>query len=117
VPVGTGVADERIVQPVGGKWPHAGGGFVDAERDAMFKMRHLHKMTGDEIARHVGVTRQCVDQEIGGAKIMKQKTPQWPPALKWKPSPSLLAECGFTPASPSLQVVSGSMRSKALQSA
>lgn len=83
------------VLPAGGAWPHKRGtSWTDAEREAMFKMRHLSKLAGVEIAGIVGCSRQCIDEQIGPAK----QTKGWETkAAKsgWLPSATLLQECGF----------------------
>lgn len=85
-----GVDMGKIVSPEGGSWPHKKGDtWTDAERVAMFKMRHLHKLTGEQIASVAGVTRQLVDQQIGAVKAAEYGTDTW------QPSAELLNACGI----------------------
>ncbi len=87
----------QIIQPAGGTWPHRPGDlWTDAERVAMFKMRHLLKMADQQIATAVGVNlRQNISNQIGGPVAWKtpDKAKFWPRGLVWRPSAALLAEC------------------------
>lgn len=95
--------DALIVQPMGGAWPHLeGADWSAAEREAMFTMRHKHRMTGKRIAKITCVSRVRVDELIG--KVSSPKTHQWPDACDWRPSATLLLACGF-PVPQSLQAV------------
>lgn len=84
----------QIVQPEGGRWPHIEGRpWTDAERWALFLMRHRDKRTGAQLAEIAGASRQRIDELIGPAR------PQ--PSLAsatgedgWAPPPALLAMCG-----------------------
>ncbi|MBB4842487.1 hypothetical protein HNP55_001002 [Paucibacter oligotrophus] len=78
-----------VVQPVGGTWPHQLGAWTDAEREAMFKMRHLSKMTGAAIAQVTGCSRQCIDEQIGPAKLVNG----WAAKSGWCPSTAVLTAC------------------------
>jgi hypothetical protein len=103
VPVGPSIDGAlSVVLPVGGGWPHMRGNWSDAEREAMFKMRHLKGMTGENIATVVRTSRQRVDELIGNA--MSPRTGIWPRVCTWRPSPALLLECGLQSSTP-LQVV------------
>lgn len=87
--------EKCIVQPEGGAWKHVeGAAWTDAERVAMFKMRHQSGMSGSELEKVVGVSRQRIDEQIGAAGVKKQKSPAWPTC--WQPSAALLQECGFS---------------------
>lgn len=62
------VVDRRIVQPIGGAWPHrAGDVWTDAERDAMLAMREAG-MKDVEIASVANCSRQIVRDQIGGVR-------------------------------------------------
>jgi hypothetical protein len=83
-----------IVQPKGGVWPHqAGASWTNAEREALFLMRHRHGKTGEELAGIAGVSRQMIDDLIGpkrphgGLAAIKAKS------NGWTPSAELLALC------------------------
>lgn len=100
---------ESVVQPEGGSWPHRHGTtWTDDERVAVFKMRHLSKLTGERIAKVVGVARQTLDEVAGAAR--SPKTGNW--SCDWRPSTELLNECGFRTKSSegarALQVVTAS---------
>lgn len=103
-----GSTDALIVQPMGGAWPHLeGADWSAAEREAMFTMRHKHRMTGERIAKIACVSRVRVDELIG--KVSSPKTHQWPDVCEWRPSATLLLACGF-PVPQSLQAVPPSMQ-------
>lgn len=90
--VGTPANPTHQVLPDGCVWPHIDGQpWTDAERVAMFKMRHMGKLSGEAIARIVGVTRQRIDEQIGPAKLVGD----WRAKLSWQPSAELLKECGL----------------------
>jgi len=89
-----GVCDDGVIEPEGGAWPHKQGeSWNDDERVAMFKMRHLKKLTGERIAEIVGVKRQTLDELIGPAKA--PTTRNWG-KCEWRPSSDLLEECGLS---------------------
>ena len=99
--------DASIVQPEGGAWQHVpSADWSDAEREAMFTMRHKNGMTGEQIAKVVGVSRARVDELIGRAS--SPKTRQWPLVCEWRPSPALLLACGC-PAPQPLQAVAAEL--------
>ena len=99
--------DASIVQPEGGAWRHiASADWSDAEREAMFIMRHKNGMTGEQIAKVVGVSRSRIDELIGRAS--SPKTRQWPSVCDWRPSPALLLACGC-PAPQPLQAVAAEL--------
>lgn len=80
------------VDPAGGAWPRdPGKPWTDAEREAMFEMRHRHKVSGPKLAGIVGVSRQAIDEAIGPARITA--TTKWPDA--WRPSVELMQRCGL----------------------
>ncbi|URI11423.1 hypothetical protein MW290_20995 [Aquincola tertiaricarbonis] len=84
-------------QPLGGAWPHQqGAAWTHAERDAMFKMRHLEGLSDQQIADTAGCTRQLVAQQIGAKHDWKRK--DWEGGARgWAPTPALLAECKLEP--------------------
>jgi hypothetical protein len=88
-------AAQDMVQPEGGAWPHTAGEWTDAERDALFLMRHKLKFKTAELVKIAGVTRQAIDSQIGGARVMQSKAPTWPAGLVWRPASALLKDCGF----------------------
>lgn len=97
-------AAARVMQPDGGAWPHAKDKpWTDSEREAAFRMRHQHSMTGRELEQVIGVSRQRIDQEIGKAK--PDRGGQWLKGLAWQPSPALLAACGINMPRTPLQMV------------
>ena len=59
--------DGRVVQPEGSSWPRKPGRWSKAEKAAVQAMRD-NGMTGDEIAKRVGVSRQSMDEACGAAK-------------------------------------------------
>jgi hypothetical protein len=83
-----------VVQPVGGVWPHVDGqAWTEAERDALFLMRHRDGWAGERLASVAGVRRQRIDELIGPARPhgglgAARGTDGW------APSPALLAACG-----------------------
>lgn len=99
--------DALIVQPAGGVWPHVeGADWSDAEREAMFTMRHKNGMAGERIAKIAGVSRPRVDELIG--KVGSPNNNQWPDACDWRPSAALLLACGFAVLQP-LQAVAAEL--------
>lgn len=99
--------DALIVQPAGGVWPHVeGADWSDAEREAMFTMRHKNGMAGERIAKIARVSRPRVDELIG--KVGSPKNNQWPDACDWRPSAALLLACGFAVLQP-LQAVAAEL--------
>lgn len=85
-------ADARLKQidPEGGLWPRQPGApWTDAERVALFKMRHLRGLSGEELAEIAGVSRQRINEQIGPAKLVGE----WWSALPWLPSQALVREC------------------------
>lgn len=86
-----------VFHPVGAVWPHQhGADWTDAERDAMFKMRHLEGLSDQQIAGVAGCTRQIVAQQIGAKHDWKRK--DWEGGARgWAPTLALLAECKLEP--------------------
>lgn len=83
--------ENKVVLPAGGSWPHKKGcAWTDAERVAMFKMRHKNKMTGAAIGVVVGCSRQCLDEQIGSVKLVNGEKIK----SGWVPTGGLLKECG-----------------------
>lgn len=76
----------------GGSWPRVKGSrWTLREREEMFRMRHIDKVSGEQIAKIVGVSRQSVEEQIGGFVLTKEKLG----ALPWSPTDQLLSECGL----------------------
>lgn len=89
-----GVCDDGVIEPEGGAWPHKQGeSWNEAERVAMFRMRHRSKLTGERIAEIVGVSRQTIDEIIGPARA--PSTGNWG-KCDWRPSAVLLEACGLS---------------------
>jgi hypothetical protein len=87
-------AGQTVVQPEGGRWPHVDGQpWTEAERAALFIMRHRDRLTGERLAAIAGVKRQRIDELIGLAKphggLAKAVSKDG-----WRPSPELLSACG-----------------------
>lgn len=88
---------------VPGLWPHQpGAAWSDDERVALFKMRHIERMTDRAIAARVGCERSRVGQVIGSKDAWKNKDGY--KGEPWQPSGQLLAECSLKPLQP-LQLV------------
>jgi hypothetical protein len=86
---------DNIIQPDGGKWPHTrGAAWTDAEREALFLMRHLHKLAGKELAEIAGVSRQALDEQIGPARPPSKGLSSITAKCGWTPSAELIARCG-----------------------
>lgn len=84
------------VSPESGGWPHVSGTeWTEAEHVAAFKMRHISKLSGPKIAQIVGVSRQVLDDMIGGAN--SPITGTWPVRCTWRPTSELLKACGLNP--------------------
>jgi hypothetical protein len=97
----------QVITPEGGKWPHAHRApWTDAERVALFKMRHVQRISRGALARIAGVSGPRIDELIGGATVLKQSRPTWP--KDWQPSAELLRECR-APLQP-LQVVATTLQ-------
>lgn len=91
-----GVCEAAAVQPIGGAWPHAKGAqWSDAERDALFEMRHRCGMTDKEIAAAIELdSAQRISQVIGAKDAHRIKDGSaYPEGLRWRPSRDLLARC------------------------
>jgi len=90
-----GTAAPAVVQPEGGQWPHRKGStWTDAERAALFLMRHRDKRTGKELAEIAGCSRQMIDAVIGPERAHGGLDTIVAKSKGWRPSPQLLAECG-----------------------
>ena len=98
--------DSRIVQPFDGEtWPHTGGRWTKGERDAMFMMRHIGKMTDAEIAKVVGMsTTQNVYNQIGRRDGWDSDKGYRPDYNAWRPDRELLDLCGLRPEANGQQV-------------
>lgn len=99
---------KQVIQPAGGAWPHPPEQpWTDAEREALFEMRHRFKFTGKELGKVAKCTRQRIDEVIGSAKphggAQKANAKDG-----WKPSAELLSRCGL-PLQP-LQSTAASLR-------
>jgi DNA-binding XRE family transcriptional regulator len=84
-----------LAAPDGVTWSRPEGccdAWTDGEREAMFRARHIGKVSSNDLAKAVGVSRQAIDAQIGGARVLKSKNPKWPAV--WSPSTELLRECG-----------------------
>jgi hypothetical protein len=87
------------IQPAGGAWPHVPGAeWTDAERDALFRMRHQLRMTDQQIADAIGEkNRQNIRHQIGSPRAWKNPDDPlvWRTRLAWRPSVALLAACNL----------------------
>lgn len=87
----------QVVQPAGGAWPHLKGvRWTEAERAALFLMRHRDKRTGAELASIAGVSRQAIDEVIGPERPHGGLANLVAQSGDWRPPVELLAECGAT---------------------
>lgn len=84
-----------VIQPEGSAWPHQDGQpWTEAERCALFEMRHRLKFTGDRLAEIAGASRQRIDEVIG--KVRLNGGPSKAQAKDgWTPSAELLGRCGI----------------------
>lgn len=83
----------QIVQPEGGRWPHIDRQpWTDAERWALFLMRHRDKRTGAQLAEIARTSRQRIDELIGKARPRPLSSARGEGG--WTPPPALLALCG-----------------------
>lgn len=87
-----------IVQPDRGSWPHSKGlPWSDAERDALFEMRHRNCMTDKGIAEAIDLdSPQRITQVIGPKDAHKIRDgSSYPKGVRWRPSSALLNRCGI----------------------
>ncbi len=83
-----------IVQPIGGQWPHRKGeSWNDAEREAMFLMRHRDKIADADLERIVGAKRQMINSLIGPTRPSGRLSEIEASSRDWKPSAALLRQC------------------------
>lgn len=96
-----------VFHPAGGSWPHVPGeDWTDAKRVALFKMRHLSRMTDAELAKEAGIKAgQQISQLIGSRSGFKRWMNGEPllPSNSWEPSAALLQECGLSPRNPTVK--------------
>lgn len=83
-----------IRQPAGSSWPHTKGKkWMEAERAALFLMRHRDQVSDEELVRIAGVSRQRINELIGGTNAPRELG-----NIKakdgWTPSAELLTQCG-----------------------
>jgi len=112
------VAKMSDVWPRNGNKPKSRGSaaWTDREREAVFMLRHRHAVPDQILAQIVGTTRQALDQQIGGATVLKVANPSWPKA--WQPSAALLRECcGPSRTLQALQVVATTLEARTASAA
>lgn len=105
---------DSYVPSDGFTWEHvAGAGFTSDERDELFRMRFKWGMTDSQITAVVGVSRQAIDNAIGGRTAIKNK--RFPETFK--PSAALLRECSLSHLQDPMQVVSAALANEVRETA
>lgn len=91
------VSPAKIVQPAGGEWPHKSSSrWSAAEREAMFRMRHIYKLSDSAIASVAGMSsRSIIAQQIGSFEAYKNDLDSSYKQREWRPLGPLLRACGL----------------------